>query len=1102
MRPALQSRLIAPYSVIATLAVGGLVTLWLLVLGRHDYPNLHTILDAGCCLLAGILGVSLWGIGGRTEQVLPKWLAISFAVAFLAELVHTAVTIDWFGSLGAIASAEPVLRPSTWPIAAYILPVGVGSAVWLSPRRRERLPAFVLAMLALVALMFPIFYTLPRYTDPLWPGITRPLLVGVPILWMGVAWTCWRHRAADRLFPMLALMSVVLVGAHASMLYSRAPHDTQAMMAHLGKLIGFLALLLLLMQSAAADMLERIRSERVLAGLNVALERRVAERTAELQLAYQSARAIADTAFDGVIVMDGQGLITQFNPAAERIFGVRADGVIGRALADTLIPPPMRESHRTGLARYLATGQAAILGRRLELDGLRADGTLVPLELTVNRILGAQGVAFAGFVRDLTERKKEEALRAHHAAIIESSDDAIVGKTLQGIVSSWNAGAERLFGYTADEMIGQPLQRLLPPERADEETEILARIASGQRIDHFETVRITKDGRRVDVSVSISPIADASGKIVGASKIARDVTERKQTEQKLAMQLARHDLLNRITRAMAQRQDLHSILQVCVRSLEENLPIDFGCACLYDPLAEALTISCVGVRSSGLALELGMPQNAQVPIDQNGLSRCVAGSLTYEPDLEQVSNFPFPRRLASAGLRSLVAAPLIVESRVFGVLVTARRAPRAFSSGECEFLRQLSEHVALAAHQAEIHEELQRAYEDLRQTQQAVMQQERLRALGQMASGIAHDINNAISPVALYTDLLIEREPTLSEPGREQLRVIQRAIGDVEQTLARMREFYRQREPQLGLVPIQITHLVQQVMDLTRARWRDIPQQEGIVIEPAIELAPALPTIMGVEAEIREALTNLVFNAADAMPGGGTLRVRTGVSAAAAEVYVEVSDTGVGMDEDTRRRCMEPFFTTKGARGTGMGLAMVYGVVQRHSAEIAIDSTPGVGTTVRMTFASRSAALADSVEPDEAKWMQARLRILVIDDDPLLLKSLRDTLEADGHLVTTANGGREGIEVFSAACQRGEPFPVVITDLGMPYVDGRSVARAVKTASTDAVVILLTGWGQRLVSDGDVPAHVDKVLSKPPKLRMLRQALAQCGEPGGQHLDA
>src|SRR6202035_3125320 len=225
-------------------------------------------------------------------------------------------------------------------------------------------------------------------------------------------------------------------------------------------------------------------------------------------------------------------------------------------------------------------------------------------------------------------------------------------------------------------------------------------------------------------------------------------------------------------------------------------------------------------------------------------------------------------------LRSVVIAPLIMENQVFGALVCARRNTEAFSSGECEFLKQLSEHVALATHQARLHGALQQAYDDLRQTQHTVMQQERLRALGQMASGIAHDINNAISPVSLYTESLLEREPNLSERARGYLTTIQRAIEDVARTVARMREFYREREAQLTLERVDLNRAVRQVMELTRPRWSDLPQQRGAMVELRTELWDALPDIIGAEHEIRDALTNLFLNAVDAMPAGGTLWVR------------------------------------------------------------------------------------------------------------------------------------------------------------------------------------------------------------------------------------
>ena len=568
------------------------------------------------------------------------------------------------------------------------------------------------------------------------------------------------------------------------------------------------------------------------------------------------------------------------------------------------------------------------------------------------------------------------------------------------------------------------------------------------------------------------------------------IAERQLAERKVHEQLERLNLLQQITRSIGERQDLRSIFQVVVRSLEDQLPIDFSCICLYEPSQHALQVTCVGVRSEALAQSFMMGEQAHIPIDENGLSSCVRGKLVYEADIAEVA-FPFPQRLAQGGLRALVMAPLLAENTVFGILIVARRAAHSFTSGECEFLSQLSEHVALAANQAQLYGALQRAYDDLRQTQQSVMQQERLRALGQMASGIAHDINNAISPVALYTESLLETETNLSPQGRHYLEVIERAIDDVAATVARMREFYRQREPQLSLSPIDANLVVRQVLDLTRARWSDMPQQRGIVIALRTQLADALPMLPGSVGEIREALTNLVFNAVDAMPDGGTLSVRTSCTGAAGEarqVRIEVGDTGIGMDENTHRRCLEPFFTTKGERGTGLGLAMVYGMMERHGASIDIVTAPGQGTTVRLDF---PACAAGEGEPaaDAAHAVPPRLRILVVDDDPMVLKSLRDILEIDGHDVVSADGGQAGIDCFQAAYERHEQFAVVITDLGMPHVDGRKVASAVRQCSPATPIIMLTGWGQRLAADSDYPEHVDCVLGKPPRLKELRRAL-------------
>ena len=262
--------------------------------------------------------------------------------------------------------------------------------------------------------------------------------------------------------------------------------------------------------------------------------------------------------------------------------------------------------------------------------------------------------------------------------------------------------------------------------------------------------------------------------------LAAENSRRERTERKLEAQLQRSSLLDQITRAIAERQDLQSIFQIVMRSVEENLP------------ADVCWIGLEGSETKGLVLE---------------------SDLIYDPDVSRAS-MPIPQALAGFNLRSLVSVPLQAEGKRLGVLMAGRREPDSFSSGECEFLRQLTEHVALAAHQAQLHESLRVAYEELRQTQRTVLQQERLSALGQMASGIARDINNAISPIAIYTDSLLERESTLTTTARNQLEVIRRAIDDVAQTVGRMREFYRSRESQETLVPVDLNGTVNHAIDL------------------------------------------------------------------------------------------------------------------------------------------------------------------------------------------------------------------------------------------------------------------------------------------------
>jgi len=951
--------------------------------------------------------------------------------------------------------------------------------------------------------------------------------------------------------------------------------------------------------------------------------RRAAERG--LRLSEERNQLIVETALDGVITINAGGVITGWNTQAERLFGWTRVEAMGRELAEVIIPERAREQHRKGLRRYVQSGVARVLNKRIEMSALHRDGREFPVELAITAIGFGDDLVFSAFIRDITSRiRAEEALRESEQRFRMTANAApvliwmsgpdkrciwfnqrwldFVGRDIeQEIGDGWcdnvhpadfdraldtyhaafdarrsyemefrlqrDDGAWRwllergtphhgpngdFVGYigtciditehreTVEQLrenrarfktLAESLPQMIWTCQRDGNTDYLSRqwldytgrseaeqlgqgwldqVHPDDRVKvQMEWARVLSSGDSYDLSYRIRrfdgvyrwfktravPLRDPAGRILKWFGSNTDIEDFVLAERKLKVQLGRMQLLDRITHAIGIHQDLRKVFEVVLRSLEDALGIDFACICIRHSDPPMLIVNCVGDRSTTLGAEVGVVENAQIPVEENGLSGCLRGELLYEPDIETVP-IPFPARLARGGLRGLVVAPLTIESEVFGVMVVAKRRSDSFTSDDCEFLRQLCSHVALAAHQARLYGALQDAYEDLRQTQQTVMQQERLRALGQIASGIAHDINNALSPAALYTQSMLKHDTGLTDRSREQLAIIQRAIDDVSLTVQRMRAFYMPSGHELTLAPVEMNSILTQVIELTRARWSNIPQERGVVISVKSELAPALPKILGAENEMRDALTNLMLNAADSMPEGGLITVRTRLDPRDNEVIVEVQDTGVGMSETTRSRCLEPFFTTKGERGTGLGLAMVFGMIQRHGGELEIDSELGHGTTMRLSFPSAPTETSASEQAQAAPLRP--MRLLLIDDDPLLLRSLRDALELDEHQIVAAEGGQAGIDTFAAETKAGTRFDAVITDLGMPYVDGRKVAARIRQLGGQMPIIMLTGWGHRMIATNDKPEHVDRVLSKPPKMAELRSTLAELVRPEGR----
>jgi signal transduction histidine kinase len=404
--------------------------------------------------------------------------------------------------------------------------------------------------------------------------------------------------------------------------------------------------------------------------------------------------------------------------------------------------------------------------------------------------------------------------------------------------------------------------------------------------------------------------------------------------------------------------------------------------------------------------------------------------------------------------------------------------------------------------QVRLTEGVQKAYDELRRTQQVVVQQERLRALGQMASGVAHDVNNALSPIVAYSELLLATQTDLPEAARQYLQIIHQAGEDVAHIVARMREFYRRRSDTEELAKVDINKIIDEVIELTRPRWRDLSQRDAVSIQVERKLEPKLPALLCEPSDLREAMINLIFNAVDALPQGGTITLVTLSASRPAsgknpvsekQIQIEVRDNGIGMDEKIRQHCLEPFFSTKAKRGgTGLGLAMVYGVMRRHDGAIEIESAPNQGTCVRLSFPIREEASSTAAATSPLQAGQNRsLRILCIDDESQMQELLKHCLTTLEHQVTTASGGKQGVEMFRAAVLQKQPYQMVITDLGMPDVDGHQVARTIKAESPLTPIVMMTGWGTMMKEDGETAPEVDAVVGKPPRIQELNNLILQ-----------
>jgi len=522
--------------------------------------------------------------------------------------------------------------------------------------------------------------------------------------------------------------------------------------------------------------------------------------------------------------------------------------------------------------------------------------------------------------------------------------------------------------------------------------------------------------------------------------------------------------LHEVGKTLSSTLDLDELLKKVLELLREQWGYALCGIFFLDQEKDELYIK----QFSGERLEEIKDMRFRVGVD--GIVGWVAkrGEPYYAPD---VSKDPLYIR-GSPVARSEAAFPLMVRNELIGVLDIESSDLMGFDEEDLKVLSSFASQVSISIENAQLFSNLKQTLEELKQAQDQIVQAEKLRAMGEMASGVAHDFNNVLAVILGNIQLLLHQLDHLGpEEVRERLRKIEQASKDGAETVRRIQEFTGvKRDKEFTLLSIK--EIIAEVMSITQPRWKDQAQKKGIQIELVKKLGD-VPSVLGNPSELREVFTNIVFNAVDAMPEGGQLSISTEPQTDG-WVEVKVSDTGIGMAEEVKKRVFDPFFTTKGVTSSGLGMSVSYGIIKRHGGEILIESEPGKGTTfiIHLPVGYGEKELEEKVFKPIKEVRPAR--ILVIDDEESVRDILSRMLKVKGHRVVVASDGEEGIERF-----KNETFDLVFTDLGMPRISGWEVGKTIKEMNPRVPIVMITGWGMELNREKMSESGIDLVVSKP-----------------------
>ncbi len=541
--------------------------------------------------------------------------------------------------------------------------------------------------------------------------------------------------------------------------------------------------------------------------------------------------------------------------------------------------------------------------------------------------------------------------------------------------------------------------------------------------------------------------------------------------------------LLKATRVVGSILDADGILEALTAEAMHITPC--RCAAVLSYSSDENSLSIVASKSSGKTARLkkGMSFSVKDSAIEEILETLQPSSCSAADE----KKCPLKEALVEAGANCGLCLPIAMDGSV-EFLTLGHDGPRALSDAAIDILSELLAHASLSIKNARLYTALQTAYGDLKKAQDAMVKAEKYRAIGELSAGVAHDFNNALSIILGRAQFLmssIEDKKVLNG-----LKSIESASRDAANIVRRMQEFSR-AVTQKPYSRVDISKLVHEVLDIVEPRWRKLAEVEGVQLKVVHKLEKVRP-ISGDASELREALTNILFNAIDAMPDGGKLSLRTGVRGQS--VFIEVKDTGIGMPPEVQEKVFQPFFSTK-AEGMGLGLSLVYGTIKRHDGQIKIKSRPKKGTAVTLLFPIDLSA-SEAREPAQP-YLTRKAIILIVEDNPEVTRTLRQMLEGASHKVTAVTDGQEGIGKYQES-----KFDIVITDIGMPGLSGWEVSKAIKSYDPDARIIFITAWGTQLDPERIKESGASLVIQKPfEKSRILSaiENLLGSAPPGARH---